>query len=162
MQSQLEWDQRKFIKFEMNEWSRVFQIAMKGQKVGWKFCLNEFLTIQCFCHAEDKIQQPSINQNQHDMSVHKAWNWKKWYNSNNCSNKWNVYWVITRKMLFGEGDFLVRELSFIFAAGRDSSPIYRVAPNVWRIEQSSPNMVGTTGRMKREGTFLVRWGIQGV
>ena len=65
-------------------------------------------------------------------------------------------------MLFGEGDFLVRELSFIFAAGRDSSPIYRVAPNVWRIEQSSPNMVGTTGRMKREGTFLVRWGIQGV
>ena len=48
MQSQLEWDQRKFIKFEMNEWSRVFQIAMEGKKVGWKFCLNEFWPFSAF------------------------------------------------------------------------------------------------------------------
>ena len=134
MQSQLEWDQRKFIKFEMNEWSRVFQIAMKGKKVGWKFCLNEFWPFSAFVMLKIRFS----------------------------NHKWNVYCVITRKMLFGEGDFLLRELSIIFAAGRDSSPIYRVAPNVWRIEQSSPNMVGTTGRMKREGTFLVRLGIQGV
>ena len=58
MQSQLEWGQKKFIKFEMkkggskkeasNNWSRVFQIAFKVEEGGWEFCLEEFWPFNAF------------------------------------------------------------------------------------------------------------------
>ena len=42
-----------------------------------------------------------------------------------------MYWVITWKLLFGEGDFSgVGNEHFFFAAGRDSSSIYRVSSNL--------------------------------
>ena len=128
MQSQLERDQRKFIKFEMSEWSRVFQIAMKGKKAGWKFSLNEFWPFSAFVMLKIRFSNHRLIKISMIYLYIKPEIKKKWYNSNNCSNKWNVHCVITRKMLFDEGDFLVRELSIIFAAGRNSSPIYRVCP----------------------------------
>ena len=159
MQSQLERDQRKFIKFEMSEWSRVFQIAMKGKKAGWKFSLNEFWPFSAFVmlkirfsnHRLIKISmiylyiKPEIKKNDTTATIAAI--------NETCIVSLHEKCYLMREIFWCENWVLFLLLVGILL------PSIEFAPNVWRIGQSSPNMVGTTGRMKREGTFLVRWGM---
>ena len=64
----------------------------------------------------------------------------------------------------GEGDFSGSGNGHFFAAGQDSSPIYRVSLKMVGCEkgQGSPYMVGATSKIKEGDIFLVRWEIQGV
>ena len=50
------------------KWSRFFQIALEGMKI----LIREILTIQNFFDAKDNIQETSINEDWHDICVHKA------------------------------------------------------------------------------------------
>ena len=87
---------------------------------------------------------------------------KKWYNSTKHSSKWSLYCVITWKLLFGKGDFS--------RAGNQQIFCYWVgfSPHLQTLVQSFGGRGRTVqtwweqqARLK-EGTFLVRWGIQEV
>ena len=75
MQSQLEWSQKKFIKFEMRkgeskeqnkQWlKKGFSNSVERWREERKLeiLLGGILAIQCISHAEDKIQELLTNQN---------------------------------------------------------------------------------------------------
>ena len=76
--------------------------------------------------------------------------------------------MITRKMLFGEGNFsgVGNEHFFFFFffflwTGFLPHP-QGLLKKVWGKGQGSPYMVGSKSKMKGGETFLARWGIQGV
>ena len=111
---------------------------------------------------------------------------KQWYNSNDHSYKWCLYWVITWKLLF-DGDImtfltednvnlmwrivLVEEMSKFLAVGWDSSYIPRpwgFPSNVWKNEGCSGEggVQSTTGGGNKttleEGIFGTTGGTRGI
>ena len=108
-----------------NNWSSVFQIALKGGR-GLKIWLWGILDIQFFCHAADNPQL--IKTSMIYLYIKPEVKKKKWYNSNDYSYKWRLYWVITWKLVFGEGDFSDVGNGFLLLLGKILPPdIYRIS-----------------------------------
>ena len=113
---------------EENKLKQGFQIALKGREGVGNFVWRNFdrsLLLSCCRYirfSNHRLIKISIIYLYIKPEVK-----KKWYNSNDYSYKWSLYWVITWKLVFGEGDCAwsdycnnfeksIREIEFSFKA----------------------------------------------
>ena len=143
MQSQLAWGQKKFIKFEMkkggskketsNNWSRVFQIALKVGERGWEFCLDEYWPFKIsmtYLYIKPKVKKnhtTAMTINEAITAINETCIW--WLHGN-CYLVRGVFLMITWKLLFGEGSFSgVWNEHFLYLLSRVLPPSTGFLPN---------------------------------
>ena len=146
MQSQLEWGQKKFIKFEMkkgkskkqktsNTWRRIFQLALKGGEGGYEFFLEEFWPFSALFILQIRFSNHWLIKTSMIYLYIKAEVNKKWYNSNDCNYKWSLYVLVEymkiairwgRCFCCGKWAFFFFFFFFFLLLGGFLLPIYRV------------------------------------
>ena len=101
----IEWVKRKTI----SNWSRVLQITLKNWKVEkgeeWACCLEEFWSFNVFDVAKLRFRSHQLIKISMIYLYIKPEVKRTWCNSNDYSYKWNLYWRIIWKWLFGERNF---------------------------------------------------------
>ena len=112
-----------------NKWSRFFQITLKGGDGSWGYCLEEFWPFNAFVKLQVRFSNHQLVKISLIYPYKKPEVKKIWYNSNDCSYKWSLYWVITWKLLFGEGDFSGAENELFLLLGRILPPSTGFPPN---------------------------------
>ena len=96
-----------------DNWGRVFQIALKCGVGVWEFSLEEFCLFSAFVILQIRFSNCRL------IKIRTIYLYikpaaKKWYNSNDHSYKWSLYW----KSQFGEGGISgMGNEHFYFAAG---------------------------------------------
>ena len=105
-----------------NNWSLVFQIALKSAEGSWQFCLEKFWPFSAFVMLQIRFCNHRVIKSSMIYLYIKP-EVKKMIQQQRCSNKWSLYWVITWKLLFGEETFsgVGNDLFFLLAAGRAQS-----------------------------------------
>ena len=87
-----------------NNWSWVFQIALKSAEGGWKFCLEKFWPFSAFVILQIRFCNHRVIKSSMIYLYIKP-EVIKMIQQQRCSNKSSLYWVITWKLLFGEKTF---------------------------------------------------------
>ena len=124
----MKWKREGVIRKTSNNWSRVFQRALKGrEKGGWKFCYEEFWPFNAFFTLLIRFSNHPLTWISMIYVYIKPEVLKKWCSSNKYSLELSFYWVIYENRHLVRGIFLVWEMSNFFAAGQGSTPMYRVS-----------------------------------
>ena len=178
MQSQLEWGQKKFIKFEMkkgkskkqktsNTWRRIFQLALKGGEGGYEFFLEEFWPFSALFILQIRFSNHWLIKTSMIYLYIKAEVNKKWYNSNDCNYKWSLYVLVEYMKIairWGRCFCCGKWAFFFFFCCREDffCPSTGLSANgrFWGRGRTVHTWWGNKQDEKR-GTFLVRGGIQG-
>ena len=87
-----------------NNWSLVFQIALKSAEGSWQFCLEKFWPFSEFVMLQIRFCNHRVIKSSMIYLYIKP-EVKKTIQQQRCSNKWSLYWVITWKLLFSEETF---------------------------------------------------------